>query len=121
MPRAIIFNPDAAETISDYPMQRVEFSCSSGGHATGATNEQVTGLSRAWPESHLVRPGRREMHEEFWLRNSVARFVFDREITHDITIPLLEIWTIVGPAVHRSTSSSRQIITVQRFPTKEDV
>lgn len=44
MPRAIIFNPDAAETISDYPMQRVEFSCSSGGHATGATNEQVTGL-----------------------------------------------------------------------------
>lgn len=65
MPRAIIFNPDAAETISDYPMQRVEFSCSSGGHATGATNEQVTGLSRAWPESHLVRPGRREMHEEF--------------------------------------------------------
>lgn len=44
MPRAIIFNPDAAETISDYSMQRVEFSCSSGGHATGATNEQVTGL-----------------------------------------------------------------------------
>ena len=40
----------------------------------------------------------------------MARFVFDREITHDITIPLVEIWTIVGPAAHRSTSSSRQII-----------
>lgn len=45
----------------------------------------------------------------------MARFVFDREITHDITIPLVEIWTIVGPAAHRSTSSSRQIITVQRY------
>lgn len=46
------------------------------------------------------------MHEEFWLRNSVAaaRFVFDRE-THIIP------FSKSSPAAHRSTSS-RQIIAL---------